>query len=126
MQNFVFLKKPTINMKAIAIHIPLAKEYLFEVRVRSILLILVGVFALGYVYFVSTSVLYVIARKDAHTQIAQVESTIATLESEYFALSGAVSLDEATKLGLVPVAQKSYVTRTTVHASANDTANTGL
>ena len=113
-------------MKAIAIQIPLAKEYAFETRMRRVLLILIGMFALGYVYFVSTSVLYVIARKDALTQIAQVESAIATLESEYFALSGSISLNEAEKLGLVPVTKKNFVTRTTHHASANNVVNTGL
>jgi len=93
---------------------------------RRVLLLLLTVCALGYIYFVSTSILYVIARKDAHTHIAQTESAIATLESEYFTLSSAISVEEATNFGLVPVSQKNFVTRTSVHASAKDAALTGL
>jgi len=113
-------------MKATALTIPLVQEYEFEKRMRNSVLIMIGLCAFGYVYFVSTSVLNIIARKDAHTQIAQLESTIGSLESEYFSLSSAISEDNAQSMGLVPVSSKNFVTRISVHASANTSSNTGL
>jgi hypothetical protein len=113
-------------MKAISIAIPLVREYAIEKRTRSAILIMLGLCAFGYVYFVSTSVLNIVARKDAHTQMAQLESSIADLESEYFFLSSAISRDAALKIGLVPVSSRNFVTRTTIHASANSSSNTEL
>jgi hypothetical protein len=113
-------------MKAISITIPFVREYVLEKRMRHFVLMLIGFCAFGYVYFVSTSVLNIIARKDAHTQITQVESAIGTLESEYFYLSSAISQDAAKDLGLVPVLRKNFVTRTSIHASAKSSSNTGL
>ena len=109
-----------------AIYIPLAKEYVFERRARRVIFLIIGLCAVGYIYFVSTSVLYIIARKDAHTQISQVESQVATLESEYFVLSSTISIEEAEKLGLVSVSKKNFVTRTSVHASLSEVASNGL
>ena len=65
----------------------------------------------GYLYFVSASVLNVIARKEALAQVAVVQGTIGGLEQEYFALSQSVSPQIGRALGLSPVGEPKYVYR---------------
>jgi hypothetical protein len=113
-------------MKATTITMPLIREYAIEKRIRNSVLIMIAICAFGYVYFVSTSVLNIIARKDAHNQIANLESTIGSLESDYFSLSSSISREVANELGLVSLSSKSFVTRTSLHASANNSNNSGL
>ena len=115
-------------MKAIAtaITIPLVREYSIEKRTRLILLIMLTDAVVGYIYFVASSTLNIIARKDAHTQMSQVESAIAQLESEYFSLSKSITSENAETLGFVSIKSKNFVTRTTLHASAQNSSNVGI
>jgi hypothetical protein len=123
--NSEFLKNFN-SMNATTITMPLIREYAIEKRIRNSILIMIALCAFGYVYFVSTSVLNIIARKDAHNQISTLESTIGTLESEYYNLSSSISRNVASELGLVSLSSKSFVTRTSLHASANNSNNSGL
>ena len=65
----------------------------------------------GYLYFVSASVLNVIARKDALAQVAVIQGSIGGLEQQYFKLSQAVTPQSGQALGLSPVGQPKYVYR---------------
>jgi hypothetical protein len=75
------------------------------------LVALVVVFLCAYVYFVSLSVLNVIARKEALASIAKLQSAISLMERDYFALSQRVVPSEGASLGLAPISAISYVYR---------------
>jgi hypothetical protein len=81
---------------------------------RTIISYLGGVFCLllcVYLYFVSASVLNVIAQREAQQQAAALEGAIGALEQQYFALSHDVDAASASKLGLVPIKAAGYVYR---------------
>lgn len=89
----------------------LAYEHPYEVVVRRLLLaaLVVGFFL--YASLVATSVLHVIARKQAVNDAAAASARIAALEQDYFALSASISLDRAGEFGLTSVSHKHFVTR---------------
>ena len=64
-----------------------------------------------YLYFVSSSVLHIMARKTAISDAARLQSSIGHMESEYFALTESLSQDEARLIGLAPLSDTSYVFR---------------
>jgi hypothetical protein len=64
-----------------------------------------------YLYFVTASVLNVMARKEALGKINDIQGSIGSLESRYLALANAVSPQEGTQLGLAPVQNTQYVYR---------------
>ncbi len=85
---------------------------------------IIVVFLCAYVYFVSLSVLNVIARKEALAGIARLQSSISVMEQQYFALSQTVKPSEGASLGLSPLSNVSYVYRpgnTAVADSADKT-----
>lgn len=65
----------------------------------------------GYLYFITASVMNVVARREAGVRSAAIEGSIGSLEREYFALSNAVEPEAAAEIGLVPVSQTAYVYR---------------
>jgi len=69
------------------------------------------ILALCYIYFVSASVLNIIAKRTADNQSAQIEATIGDLENQYFALSQSITPQEGSVLGLTMVPVSDYVTR---------------
>lgn len=77
-------------------------------RVLSILL-LAGV--CGYLYFVSASILNVIARKEALTRVSIIQGSIGGLERRYFELSSGITASSGEALGLAPVGKQQYVYR---------------
>jgi hypothetical protein len=98
----------------------LAFEYPAERIAFFALSILLAILFCGYFYFVASSVLNIIARKEADAQSAQLQGSIGTLEEQYFALSQTLSPADATTLGLSPVAQTQYVYRPGNAASAGE------
>lgn len=87
----------------------LAIEYPAE---RAAFAILVGALALlicAYFYFVIASVFNVIGERQADAEASGLQGTIASLEEQYFALSQALTPEEASDLGLTPVKETSYV-----------------
>lgn len=88
-----------------------AHEHPAERFVRHALVI--GLLALGclYLYFITSTVLNVIARKDALTKTATIEGSIGSLEQQYLALSKEVNASVASAVGLAPVSDTSYVYR---------------
>lgn len=89
--------------------ISLHMEHPLEQRVFQILCIALGVLIAGYLYFVSASVLNIMANREAESSIAAVQSSIASLETQYFALDKDVTPAMAQTLGLAPVADPQYV-----------------
>ena len=65
----------------------------------------------GYLYFVSTSILNVIARKEALSHIAVIQGSIGGLEQRHFELSTGISAESGPSLGLAPITKQSYVYR---------------
>lgn len=72
----------------------------------------------AYLYFVTASIMNVIARKDALSQIDQLQGQMGSAEQQYFALSQQMTPSEGASLGLVPVQNTQYVYRPGVAASA--------
>ena len=64
-----------------------------------------------YLYFVTASVLNVIARKEALAQVTNIQGSIGALENRYLALSEGITPEEGKALGLKPVAKTQYVYR---------------
>jgi len=71
---------------------------------------LVGLVAF-YLYFVTASILNVMARKEALAQVDTIQSSIGQLESTYLDLANATTPEEAAGLGLAPVSDTQYVYR---------------
>ena len=63
----------------------------------------------GYFYFVSASVLNIIARKEADAKSATLQTSVAQMEQRYFALRDSVTPQEAASLGLSRVSDTQYV-----------------
>lgn len=96
----------------------LTAEHPAERRVLTGLIIALAVFSAAYLYCISASVLNVIARKEAVARAATLESSIGSLEQEYFASAASVTPSSGETLGLSPIADVSYVHRPSAVASA--------
>ncbi len=107
----IFQGKIDFSTVSQARHRSLAIEHPFERYAMTVVLILLSLLVCGYLYFVTASVLNVISRREAMTEIAKIQGSIGDLEREYFALSHAVDLASAPSLGLSPVSNTSYVYR---------------
>ncbi len=59
-----------------------------------------------YIYFVSASVVQVIARKEVEGEIIEVQSTIGDLESTYLATKNSISGDTLASFGFVVIAPR--------------------
>jgi len=89
---------------------------------RTLMLILL-VLCFGYLYFVGASVLNIIARKEASAETIRLQSAIATMEQEYFALTHSVDASVASTIGLTTVAKTQYVYRPGNAAAATISSN---
>lgn len=96
----------------------LAIEHPFERMARQGLFALLGILIIAYLYFVGASVLNIMARKEATASAVRIQSAIALMEQEYFALSQDVNPSAARELGLAPVSRTNYVYRPGNAASA--------
>ncbi len=102
----------------------LAVEHPYERRAFSILLIALAILVAAYLYFVTASVLHVMARTEAVNQAQAIAASIGGLEKQYLALSQSVSPQEAPALGLAPISNVSYVYRPGNEAVRNVDSNT--
>jgi len=91
--------------------ISLIHEHPAEKIMRRFAIIAILVLAFGYLYFVSDSVLNVMARKEALSSIAKIRSGMSVMEHEYFALTDAIKPSMGASIGLVPVTDTEYVHR---------------
>lgn len=89
----------------------LAIEHPFEGAVFRACALALIVLSFAYVYFVGSSILNVIARKEAATEAAKLSAAIGNAEKEYFAMSEAITPQTGGPLGLSAVSRISYVYR---------------
>jgi hypothetical protein len=89
----------------------MSMEHEYERIAFKWLFITLAVLIAAYLYFVSASVLNVIARKEAMRSMTESTSAIASLEQRYFDLSQGMTKETAGNLGLAPVSDTAYVFR---------------
>ncbi len=89
--------------------VSLTAEHPYENAVISALMLVLFVLACGYLYFVGASIFNVIARKEASAETTRLQSSIALMEQEYFALAEHVDESIAADLGLVAIDTTQYV-----------------
>ena len=63
-----------------------------------------------YMYFITASVMNVVLRKELEMERAEVHTRLSALEEEYLTKVAAIDRAHAEALGLVPLAQKRFVT----------------
>jgi hypothetical protein len=71
------------------------------------------ILACTYVYLVSMTALNVIASREAATRAASLESTVGTMQQQYFSLVQEAAMIPPESLGLTPVGHTSYVYKPT-------------
>lgn len=107
-----------LNLFVTERRVSLAMEHGIEPRVRQALFaLLIGFFFL-YLYFVSASILNIMARKEANAGATALQSAVARMQGEYFALSEGLDSSTAGSIGLAPIAETHYVYRPGNAASA--------
>jgi hypothetical protein len=109
----------TLQLEASKPRAGLAREHPLERRIFSILLIALAVFIAGYLYFVTASILHVMATSEAMHEAGDIQSSISAMEGRYLALSQTISPNDAGSLGLAPVSHTSYVYRPGNEAARN-------
>ncbi len=102
--NFAAAQKP---------HMSLAVEYPSERIMLRIFIALLVTLALCYLYFVSSSIMNIMARKEAMVRSGSIEASIGSLEGEYFTLSQNITPQSAVAIGLapIPIQDTDYVAR---------------
>ena len=106
--------------------ISLSSQHPMEAVIVKALFITLMVLLCGYLYFVGSSVMNIIARKEADTQTGQLQSSIATLEQRYFALGQSIGASNEANLGLIPILNTEYVYRPGNAASAGTLASNAI
>ncbi len=89
----------------------LAVEYPVERVILRALIAALLVLAFCYLYFVSASVINIMARKEAMSRSAAIDASIGDLEADYFALTGEITPSSAMAIGLTPIQSTDYVDR---------------
>jgi hypothetical protein len=87
----------------------LTVEHPVEQLIFRTLCAILGLLVFAYLYFVSASILNIMAGREAEASLAQVQSAIASLEQQYFSLDESVDQSIASSLGLTPIAGTQYV-----------------
>lgn len=86
-------------------------EYPLERALFHAFFVVLFVLISAYLYFVASSVLNVIARKEALAQSTRLGTAIGAYEKDYFAISQTVKPEAGLALGLSPVSNTAYVYR---------------
>lgn len=89
----------------------LSVEHLYERTAFRVLFAVLGILLCSYLYFVGSSVLNIIARKEATRASASLQGAISQLEKEYFVLTESVTPASAESIGLAPIGTTLYVYR---------------
>ena len=89
----------------------LSMEYAIERMLLPGLFSAAALLILMYLYFVSASVMHVIARQEAISVSSSLQSSISVLEKNYFTLSQSVTPAKGSSLGLAPISTTNYVYR---------------
>jgi hypothetical protein len=91
----------------------------FQERAFFGLLTLIALTAALYLYFVSATILRVVERTSAESEVKTLDTKISVLESEYMSSGAIIDLPSAKTLGYQEVAKIDYVSRTTSLSFAN-------
>lgn len=97
-----------------------AERFIFNTLFVTLMLLLAG-----YLYFVASSVLNIIARKEASAQTTALQSGLAGMEKEYFMLTQGMTAGKAASIGLAPLKSADYLYRPGNAASAASPATIG-
>lgn len=89
----------------------LAMEHPAERYALSMLLLVLATLFCAYLYFVVGSVFNVIAEKEADARSNQIQTSINTLEEQYFSLTQSLTPQAASDMGLAPIRETQYVYR---------------
>lgn len=100
-----------LDFSSVQRDVSLSLEHPVERVALRILSIILLAAICGYLYFVSASILNVIARKEALTRISVIQGSIGGLEQHYFKLSSGISPEVGGALGLAPIGKQHYVYR---------------
>ena len=92
-------------------HAALAIEHSTERYLGYTLGIILVALIAAYLYFVTASVLNVIARREVLAEVSKIEGVIGSVEQLYLGLSQTITPQVGTSLGLQPVAKTEYVRR---------------
>ncbi len=98
-----------LDFSAARASLSITAEHPYEGHLIRALLLVLAALACGYLYFVGASVLHIVARKEASAETVRLQSAIAGMEQEYFALSEEVDESVASGMGLVAVETTHYV-----------------
>ncbi len=104
----------------------LATEFPIERNILRGLYFAIIVLICLYLYFVSAAVLNVMYRREALTQINQIDASIGGLENQYFALTQEITPQAGASIGLVPVQDTNYVDRPDQVSDAGTIASTAI
>ena len=95
-----------------------AERILFRILIGALIAL-----TFAYVYFVSASVMNVVARKEARAEIASLGSSVSLLERDYYAATASITPSAGARLGLAPVSETRYVHRPGAVGSAEVPTN---
>ena len=99
----------------IRVHAFAGEQYLLHM-----LILAIGLSVAGYAYFVSLSIVNVIAHKEAIAASDKLQSEVGLLEQEYFELSKKVTPALAVQLGMTQTPDTSFVRRPGAVGSAQE------
>ena len=88
-----------------------AQSIVIGKRVFSVLLSLLFIFAMLYVYFISSSIVNILVREDTEQDIAEISSQISGLEARYLELKNEITIEYAYAKGFHDVADKQFTAR---------------
>lgn len=86
-------------------------EHSIERMAFNAIIVVLAALACFYLYFVTASVLHVMARREALSEVNKIQASIGSLEQRYFELSQRISPQDGPSLGLAPAAHTAYVYR---------------
>ena len=95
---------------------------------RATQIVCAGLFILGliYLYLVLSSILNVMAQREATVRSQHIQNSISSLEGTYFALARSVTQEDGIALGMTPIDHPLYVTRPGIVGSIATQANGAL
>ena len=86
--------------------------YNFEQKIFWALALFIGLTFVFYVYIIQSTIVHIVERKTAETQIRDAESEIADLESKVTGLGKEMDITLAEQMGYREISKINYVSRT--------------
>ena len=105
------LLQGTLQLEVARPRTGLARELPLERHALPGLALVLAVVGAAYLYFVASSILNVMAQRDAEHSMRVIESSMGSLEQRYMTLSRSIDAKDAGSIGLAPVETTAYVYR---------------